>query len=274
VGGADEIGDLGRAFEEMRQRIDEVDRLKSGFISTVSHELRTPIAHIKGYSQLLLAGGEDEATRREYLQIIEQASDRLTHLVENMLDVSQIQAGLLELFKEPMAIGPFLDRQVARQRAIDPHRTFELELAPDHPTVEADPDRLRQVLRALLENAVEYSAPPTVIAVRSYVAKAPPVVDPGGDDRPAIVVEVEDHGIGIAPADQAHMFEPFYRVECGLDRRNQGCGLDLTVCQGIIRAHGGRIWVRSTLDQGSTFGFSLPLSPRHGERTAAATAAA
>jgi signal transduction histidine kinase len=260
VHGGDEIGDLGRAFEDMRLRIGEADRLKSAFISTVSHELRTPLAHIKGYSQLLLADAADEETRRDYLQAIDQASDRMTRLVNNMLDESQIEAGLLELFKEPVTIGPLLERQVEWQRTTHPDRAFALELAADLPTVEADPRRLAQVVRALLDNAVQYSATDAPVVVRSYVPEDPRA-GPGGGGVREVVVEVEDHGIGITSDDQAHVFEPFYRVECGLDRRNQGSGLELAICRGIIKAHGGRVWLWSAPDQGSTFGFSLPIGP-------------
>jgi signal transduction histidine kinase len=168
VSGSDEIGELARAFEQMRQRVGAADRLKSALISTVSHELRTPLTHIKGYARTLLLGNWDEVSHREFLQIIDEESDRLGELVDNLLDVSRIEAGVLQLERQPLAIRPFLQRVVERQRAATPDRDLVLDVAPDVGVAEADGLRIEQVLRNLLDNALRYSPRGSPVHVRAY----------------------------------------------------------------------------------------------------------
>jgi signal transduction histidine kinase len=264
----DEIGELARAFEHMRLRVGEADRLKSALISTVSHELRTPLTHIKGYSRTLLLGDWDEESRREFLQIIDEESDRLRELVDNLLDMSRIEAGVLQLDRHPLALRPFLERVIERQRAASPNYDILLTIAPDVPVVDADARRIEQVVRNLLDNAVKYSPPGSQVRVRAYPEAERPGSPEGhesgetsrepGAPAGAVVIEVEDRGIGIVPEDQPKIFERFYRVDGGLDRQSTGSGLGLSICNGIVKAHGGRIWVESTSGQGSCFRFVLP----------------
>jgi signal transduction histidine kinase len=152
---------------------------------------------------------------------------------------------------------PILEQQVERLRRHDPERTVTLDVAVGVPPVNADPARLVQVIRALLDNAKQYSPSASPIVVRCYVDDLRGKVDRDGAAH-AVVVEIEDRGVGIASAEQARIFEPFSRVDEGLNRQSQGCGMGLTIARGIIRAHGGRMWVVSTPEQGSTFGFYIP----------------
>ncbi|RMF51178.1 MAG: GAF domain-containing protein [Anaerolineae bacterium] len=224
----------------------ELDNLKSSLISTVSHELRTPLAAIKGYATTLLADDVqwDETAQREFLTIISQETDRLSALVNDLLDLSRIEAGNLKI--EPARI-PLEDLvyRVARRSSHPLLNRLHLDIASNARTLEADPRRLEVVLRNLMENAAKYAPGDTPIWVRARKV---------GD---AIQIEVADQGPGIPPEHRKRIFESFYRVESGLTRSAPGAGLGLAICQGFVRAHGGRIWLENRED-GTTFAFSIP----------------
>jgi PAS domain S-box-containing protein len=226
----------------------ELDEMKSQLLSTVSHELRTPLASIKGFATTLLRQDVqwDEDSRREFLSIIDAESDRLSELIGNLLDMSRIEAGTLRIEAEPIDLGALLDEtSEAFQRMASSHR-FRVDQPPRLPQVLADPRRIRQVLRNLVENAVKYSPGGGEIVV---VAQA-------GPDQ--VEVSVSDQGIGIAAEDLERIFDRFYQVDSASTRKVGGSGLGLSICKAIVEAHGGRIWVESELGRGSTFYVSLP----------------
>src|SRR5579884_73462 len=260
---------LGRLLEEEREvanarsrelaaanaRLAELDRLKSDFVSMVSHELRTPLGLIKGYVGTLLRKDAplDDETREEFLQVIDEETDRLTELVTNLLDMSRIEAGTLRIERHPVQMTRLLADCAERQRAREPGRALQVQMPASLPAVLADERRVAQVVDNLLTNATRYSLEPTPIRL---VARAV-----SGD----VEVHVVDEGIGI-PADKLdQVFEKFFRVDTSDTRRFAGTGLGLAICRGIVQAHGGRIWVQSTPGQGSTFAFTIPAyqeSPR------------
>lgn len=223
----------------------ETNRLKDEFVSMVSHELRTPLASIKGYSHTLLAadGHWDEPTRHEFASIIADESDKLTDLVENLLEMSRIGAGRLPIMPEPILLSRFCKEVIKRVEKHYPEIKFTCDLADPLPVVEADPRRVEQVLVNLLQNAAKYSGSCEVTLDASY--------DGGGE----VLLWVEDKGKGIAPEHLPHLFDKFYRVEEG---RGAGTGLGLAIAKALVEAQGGRIWVESKPGEGTTFYFTLP----------------
>ncbi len=226
----------------------EVDRMKSSLISTVSHELRTPLAAIKGYASSLLAEDVqwDPETQREFLQTISEETDRLSQLVNDLLDLSRIEGGTLKVQREPVDLLELIT-QAARLVPDLPPERLHIEAPADLPAVPLDARRIEVVLRNLLENAVKYSHSPhdpITVTVQQH------------DNQ--VVVRVIDRGPGIPPEHAPYIFESFYRAETGLSRSRPGAGLGLAIARGFVEAHGGRIWLEPRA-QGTCIAFSLPL---------------
>lgn len=258
------LGILGRTLEEERltalargdelaaanARLAELDQLKTDFVSMVSHELRTPLGLIKGYTGTLLRPDValDADTRREFLQVIDDETDRLTELVTNLLDMSRIEAGTLRIDPRPLDLGELLLACSKRLRVREPDRALDVEAPETLPSVLADERRIVQVVDNLLTNAARYTPPDTPILVRAR----------GGPC--AVTVEVVDRGPGIPPDRREQVFEKFVRIEERERPGIGGTGLGLAICRGIVQAHRGTIWVDGELGRGSTFAFTLPLS--------------
>ncbi|MBI2887314.1 MAG: GAF domain-containing protein [Chloroflexi bacterium] len=229
----------------------ELDRLKTEFISAVSHELRTPLGIIKGYASALSLEDVaiDPSIRREFLQVVEEEADKLQQMIEELLDTSRLQAGRLQVDPRPVSLKELLDVALHRAAPVVQQGGHVLKTPqlPEKVMVNADPGRVEQVLYNLLDNAVRYSSPGTPIEIG---------VDLAGDE---ISISVTDHGEGIPSPDLEHIFEPFYRGATAQRGSTRGVGLGLAICQGIVKAHGGRLWVDSVLTKGSTFIFTLPV---------------
>ncbi len=229
-------------------RLREADDIKNTFISVISHELKTPVALIKGYAGTLRREDArwDQKTVRDSAAIIEEEADRLTHLIDNLLDASRLQAGALKLNISDVALDQ-LARHIVEKFSVEAEQhPITLDFPPDFPTVPADAVRVEQVLSNLINNAIKYSPAGTAITL-------------GGQVTPReVIITVADRGIGIPLEEQSHIFERFYRVDDALTRRTQGSGLGLYLAKAVIEAHRGRIWVKSLPGQGSTFAFALP----------------
>jgi signal transduction histidine kinase len=228
----------------------ELDRLKSQFVSAISHELRTPLGFIKGYVTTLLRDdvATEADTQGEFLRIISEESDKLQRLIDDLLDASRLQAGELELSRIGASIGTIAEEAVQKAKDAHPEHEFVLAIPSSVPEVFIDQWRVEQVLNNLLDNATKYSPPGSVVTIRARV------------QEPELVISVRDHGDGLRSEEVQRVFEPFYRGENATDRQAPGTGLGLTVCRGIVEAHGGRMWVESQPGTGSTFYFSLPLA--------------
>ena len=225
----------------------ELDRMKSSLVSTVSHELRTPLASIKGYVSTLLAEDVewDRSSQREFLSVISDETDRLSVLVNNLLDLSRIEAGSLRLSLEECPLEEIIQR-AAKGSRLQAENHFEVRIAADLPPVYADPPRLETVLRNLIENAVKYAGGAATIKVEVV------------RERDSIIFRVSDDGPGIPAEESERIFESFYRVDNSLARIASGAGLGLAICQGLVHAHGGKIWVESQ-EAGACIAFLIPL---------------
>lgn len=229
-------------------RFREAEQLKSTFVSVITHELKTPVALIKGYASTLLREDAqwDWQTAREMLQVIEEESDRLDRLINNLLDVSRIEAGALKLEVTEVDLPKLAQRLVERYALQTERHRFLVDFVKGFPFVLADEERMRQVLSNLVGNAVKYSPEGGTIRIGGWY-----------DDQ-EVTVYVADEGIGIPPGEEERVFQPFHRVDSSLRRRTQGAGLGLYLVKALVEAHGGRVWVRSEEGKGATFFLTLP----------------
>lgn len=229
--------------------LQELNRLRSELIANVSHELRTPLGLIKVFCTTLLREDADfdHETQREFLRDIDEETKGLERIVDNLLDLSWMESGRLNLDRRPTDVGQ-LTREVieAIEMDVQPIRHHFVHDFPSSPlVVTVDAERIEQVLRNLMGNAVKYSPEGGAITIQ------------GREDRGQVLVGVIDQGIGIPPQDLEKIFERFYRVENKVTQKVRGAGLGLPICRGIVEAHGGRIWGESTLGEGSAFYFTL-----------------
>ncbi len=249
-----ELEEKTRRLEEASASLRRIDEMKSELISVVSHELRTPLTSIKAYTETLIDNVNNPSfvLHDKFLGIINEECDRLTRIVNDVLDLSRMDSGRRRLKSETVELGPLLDEVIP---TVEPQLnakslTIERSFAPDLPNLEADPDLLKQVLVNLINNAAKFSRESTPIMIHA---------NPAGE-RMQIVVE--DRGMGI-PADKlARVFERFYRVEEGGAERVGGSGLGLAIVKSVVELHGGTIRVESELGQGSRFVVDLPLVQR------------
>jgi PAS domain S-box-containing protein len=236
----------------------EIDRMKSEFISTVSHELRTPLTSIKGYVDLILDGdaGEISETQREFLMIVKQNTDRLVTLINDLLDLSRIESGKVQIRKEPLALDEIIRNVVTDFKTLLTEKAHKLivEVADNLPILIGDRDRIGQVLTNLLSNAIKYTPNGGQIKIKAEI------------DNQYAKVSVSDNGIGIAPEDQAKLFQKFYRVDSSFTREHSGTGLGLAIVKTIVELHGGSVAVESKPGKGSTFSFTLPYATKKRKR--------
>jgi len=233
-------------------REKEIAQMKTDFVSNVSHELRTPLASIKAYVEMLLDGeASDEQTQREFYEIIASQAERLCRLIENILNISRIESGVVRVAREPLNL-TVLARQVLS--VADPQAKAKRirlvdRLVDMYQQVEADKDMIHQAMLNLVGNAIKYTPEGGEVTVTTATDEA----------RGVGVFEVSDTGVGISPEDLPHIFDKFYRVR-GHSRMAKGTGLGLTLVKNIIEVvHNGRLSVRSEAGKGSTFSFELPL---------------
>jgi len=235
---------------DARRKVEDLSRLKDEFLSIASHELRTPVTSIKGYTQLAktLIRENDLSTSEEYLDIALDQIDRMSRLILELLDVSRIETGRLEIRREPIPWTTFVNDVVHRHHTAVSDRRFQLNLPVGHKRVLGDRDRLEQVLGNLMENAVKYSPDGSEILV---------TVEDRGDQ---VVTSVADRGIGIPTDELGQVFERFHRGRQVSSTNYGGLGLGLYITKQIVERHGGTIWVESREGQGTTFSFSLPVA--------------
>jgi signal transduction histidine kinase len=246
------------SVEQERLRV-EAAQLKFEIVAMLSHELRTPLSAITGFASTLLMDGVDwdEASRVEFLHAIEEESNRMTHLVTDILDSAVIEAGELRLEVEPILVRQVARRVIDKMALLSKDHHIVLSIPDSFPIVVADWQRIDQVLTNLLDNAIKYSPDGGLIIVGGEVS----------DDGTEVIVSVADEGVGIAPEHLNKLFERFFRARQDNSTAVAGTGLGLPLCDAIVRAHGGRIWAESTLGKGTKLSFTLPipLGDRAGE---------
>ena len=228
-----------------------LERVRQDFVANVSHEFKTPLTAIQGFAETLLGGAlEDPKNNRRFLEIMRDHANRLARLTDDLLKLARIEAGKLELEFSPVGVIEFIERcaETALMKASRKQITLDIEIPPGLPPVRGDASLLRDVLQNLVDNAIQYTPPGGRICVSARV------------NSNEMVIEVLDTGIGIPLVDQERIFERFYRVDAARSREAGGTGLGLSIAKHIIDAHDGRLWVESTVGEGSRFSFSIPLA--------------
>jgi signal transduction histidine kinase len=262
VGGLSETATLGAAFNEMAGQLeieasqrDQLDRLKDDFVLTASHELRSPLTSVQGFAELLMLERDSLTPKQvETVAIILDNCRHLVRLLNDLLDLARSDAGRLGLRLQPTELAPLIEDAVRLMRAQTEGASQALteRIEPDLPVIEAEPDRVRQILVNLITNAHEYSPVGASIEVTAHGY--------GG----GVEVSVTDNGPGIPAAQLEHIFERFTRGDAGLTQRVGGTGLGLAISKSLVELHGGTIEVDSTPGEGSTFRFRLPVRPPAG----------
>jgi signal transduction histidine kinase len=240
-----------QAWKRMHEELHELKlqmQLQEDFVSTISHELRTPLGFIKGYSTSLLRKDTswDQETQQEFLTIIDEEADRLSLLIENVLESARLQSKTLPLRFQPLRLDSVVRDVVTRLRARYKDLAVDMELIST-PPIQADGVRIAQVFDNLFTNAIKY-APGSPIRVGLQQVEQ------------HLVVSVSDYGPGIPQESLPLIFDRFYRVR---SEKATGTGLGLYICKQIIDAHRGKIWAESTLGKGTTFFIDLPINPAY-----------
>ena len=248
--------ELEHATAELRQaneRLQDLDRMKDDFVSTVSHELRTPLTAIRAFAEILHDNPQTPAAKRaEFVDIILRETERLTRLIDQILDLARLESGRAEWTAEPLDPGEVVRQAAAATQGLFRSRAVRLQMAlPSQvPTVLADRDRLTQVLLNLLTNAVKFCAPGTGLVHLELLVT----------DRGTVRVQVRDNGVGIAPEQQATIFEKFRQAGSQAADQPRGFGLGLPISRLIVRQFGGDLWVDSEPGRGASFSFTLPIA--------------
>jgi signal transduction histidine kinase len=248
-----------------RTREVESDRLKTEFIGTVSHELRTPMTSIKGFTQLLAMGslGPVNETQKEFLGIVQSNAERMIAIINDLLDITKIETGSVELEIRPLHVAETLSTVMLdlQPKIQDRQQHLSLSIPAGLPLVRADARRFNQILFNIVSNAVKYTPRGGSITIEAHEVAADAVPEEERDGlRPGryVQIDVRDTGVGIAPEDVPRIWERFYRTENPLKVEAGGTGLGLALVKPLIRLLGGRIWVESRINEGSAFSFVVP----------------
>lgn len=228
-----------------------LEKIRQDFVANVSHELRTPLTSIKGYAETLLDGAmQDKDNAKDFMEIIYRDSDRLAKLIDDLLDLSKIEYGKLKMVFLPIDILEVIKRTIKVLEAQAKRKSIciSLNITGGLPKILADETRISQVVLNLLDNAIKYTPDGGKILISASTK-----------DR-FVQMDISDTGIGIPENDLPRIFERFYRVDKARSRELGGTGLGLSIVKHIVQAHNGHVWIQSTLGQGSTFSFSIPIA--------------
>jgi PAS domain S-box-containing protein len=236
---------------ESRHEAERANEIKTKFLAMISHELRTPLTSIKGFTTTLLAEDVvwEPEEQHDFIQIIQQEANRLQELIDHLLDLSRLEAGMLPIALEPHSLREIIEDALPQFHTLTRGQTLTMHLPANLPPIFGDAKRIAQVLVNLVRNASTYAPQGTEINISASVR--------GG----FVQVNVNDQGPGILPADHKRVFKAFQR---GVDVENgptQGAGLGLAICKGLVEAQGGRIWIKKKSTPGATISFTIPLVP-------------
>lgn len=248
-----EVAQRRLALAELEQTRRQQLELRDQFLSHVSHELRLPLTAIYQFVTILLdeLAGDLRAEQREYLEIVLRNANQLRAMIEDLLEVTRVQTGKLSIEAQPTSIGELIDETVRSLRTLAGVKGVVLsaDVSAHLPPAYADPQRVRQILRNLVENGIKFTAHGTV-TVRAHLSDA---------EQQSIHIAVADTGCGISPDECEKIFERLYQGKSTIQVSRKGLGLGLSICKELVSSHGGQIWVESQLGQGSTFFFTLPI---------------
>jgi signal transduction histidine kinase len=238
------------------ERMRKLDQMKSQFVANVSHELRTPLTSIRAYTEALKDMAGDEM-QRSFLEVIESESDRLLYLIEDLLNLSRIESGRLQLNLEMTAPSLIVEEIMGLSKLHSDKHRLMMEIEPDLPEMLMDKEKMKEVVINLVSNAIKYSPDGGEVRIKLYL------------DEGNLRLDVIDQGIGIPKEMRKKIFEQFFRVDSSMTAEIGGTGLGLAIVKSIVEAHGGVIKVESEVGKGSTFSVLLPVRQEKKRRTAA-----
>jgi PAS domain S-box-containing protein len=253
----EEIRKLNRELELKVVDLEEVTRMKSDFLSLTSHELRTPLTPMQAQLQMLQEGymGKMNEKQEDSIEVILRNLTRLDRLINDILDISRIEAGRIKMSFESMSINDAVKEAIKMQEPFAKKKDITIRARlTELPTIIGDAERLRQVISNLLNNAIKFSKKSADVVVETRRV---------GED---VLFCIRDYGIGISKEDKEKLFKPFSQIDTSMGREHGGTGLGLAIAKGIIQAHNGKIWVESELGKGSTFYFSIPIKQKITEK--------
>jgi signal transduction histidine kinase len=244
-----EVEGLVQAMSSLSNRLSESGERQREFTNSLSHELRTSLSLIQGYLQSTLRRGDNlTPVQREALEIASSEANRTIQLLKDLLDLGRMNSGKMELYLKPVVLNDVVESAI---ELVDPEQQRVIEVAAEAPVVaQADMAQLHRVFLHLLKNAMQYSKPDQPIHLKLY------------SSQEWAVLQVRDYGCGIPTSEQAHIFDPFYRVEASRCRSTGGMGLGLAIVKALVEGMGGEVSVDSTLGKGSTFRVKLPLETK------------
>ncbi|PIO00091.1 hypothetical protein COT72_02925 [archaeon CG10_big_fil_rev_8_21_14_0_10_43_11] len=255
----DEIGNIAKNFNELVQILKNVDtqrtqldNAKTEFLSITSHELRSPMTPMKAHLQMILEGyyGKINKEQKEALNIIIKNTNHLDTIIADFLEISRIEAARLKFKFVKTDITLIIQAVVEEMKNFIPEKNIHIKTELTHiPLFDFDPERISQVLRNLINNAIKFSKPNASIIVRTK------------KQENHVLVSVQDFGVGIAKENRKRVFEPFFQEDTTLQRERTGTGLGLTICRGIVQSQNGRIWIEGEKGAGSIFYFTVPFTP-------------
>jgi two-component system sensor histidine kinase KdpD len=239
--------------------LKQSDELKSALLASVSHDLRTPLTSIRAAIDSLLQEEIewDKTALREFHLIIREEVQRLTRLVQNLLEMARIEAGELKLSRDWGSVSEIFSDVLERTAPAIRNHIVKVDLDEHMPPIKLDSRLIAEALTNLIENSAKYSPPGTELLLKGIVE----------DDK--LTISVKDQGEGIAPGEQDRIFDKFYRSARQDGQNNEGTGMGLAIARGVIQAHGGKIWVESAPGQGATFSFMIPVELQRGAKTVA-----
>ncbi|MEP6973107.1 MAG: HAMP domain-containing sensor histidine kinase [Actinomycetota bacterium] len=245
----DEVGQLATAFNRMSAELENLEQSRRDLVANVSHELKTPIAAIRAHLENLLDGVEQPEPRT--MQVMLSQTERLGRLIEQLLELSRLESGELPLQREEIPLAPLVAQVLSEIEMARSDRgvVVESELPNDLPSIDADRERVHQVLFNLVDNAVRFTPSGGAVTVSAYRHNG------------SVEVKVADTGVGIPPEHLPRLFERFYRADPARSRDDGGTGIGLAIARSVVEAHGGHIRAESELGQGSVFTFDLPVAP-------------
>jgi signal transduction histidine kinase len=245
----DEVGQLATAFNRMSAELENLEQSRRDLVANVSHELKTPIAAIRAHLENLLDGVEQPEPRT--MEVMLSQTERLGRLIEQLLELSRLESGELPLQREEMLLAPLVTQVLSEIEMARSDRgvAVESELPNDLPSVNADRERVHQVLFNLVDNAVRFTPAGGAVTVSAHRHNG------------SVEVKVADTGVGIQPEHLPRLFERFYRADPARSRGDGGTGIGLAIARSVVEAHGGHIRAESELGRGSVFTFDLPVAP-------------
>jgi len=270
----DEIGRLAKTFDEMAEKLKQLDELKDSFVSSVSHELRSPLSAIDGYVDYLVDGIKNNMPlekQQKALTIIKDSVNRLTTFINNILDLAKIKAGKFELHKMPVKADEIIHEIVSlfEQLALKQQKKLKIELQENLPSMDADPEKIKQVITNLIGNALKFTEEGAEITVKAkliteniltgYGRRRTDKELPKEISGEFVEISVSDTGYGIPESELDKIFDKFYQVGGTTPKKPKGTGLGLSIAAEIVKLHNGLIGVESVFGKGSTFKFIIPV---------------